>query len=197
MFLKVHLRRILPLYNGSLVDRLRYCVAWLDPVLTSFCTTHPPPSSPRQLPSCGNLIRARRAVIRPARRRHRHSSGASSRHSDCFARAGCSLRLHAAPGQGVASIPSMSPSQSWRLTCLNYSQSPRFKVRCCTPHPPAPCARRTNEQVSWMGLALNNSPRLPPHARSRMSGASSPQPVSGCALLLPRPKISPQHQILG
>ncbi len=202
LFLKVHLLPILPLYNESLLECLTYLLRTVrqDPVLASFCTTHPPPLSPR--PVAGKLIRARAALIRPARRQHRHRSGASikasrrpSRRSarlPCTGRAGpphaftlhaSRFTLHAAPpGQGVASIPL---PQSWRLTCLNDGQSRWSIVRCCTPHREHPCARRTNEQVSWMGLALSDSPPPTTHARPRISGAVNPQPVSGSALLLP------------
>jgi len=197
LFLKVHLRPILPLYNGSLVDRLRDC-DWAGS--RAHFLLHDTPSSALPATSCGNQIRARRAVIRPARRRHGHPSGASSRLShhaapDCLG-TGRQLRLHASrctrAGRGIH-----PPSSELALNMPKLQPITPAGRTCCTPHPRHPCARRTNEQVSWMGLALNDSPPPGPHARPRMSGANSPQPVSGCALLLLRPKISHQHQILG
>ncbi|KAH8814086.1 hypothetical protein F5882DRAFT_389560 [Hyaloscypha sp. PMI_1271] len=168
LFLSVHLLPLLPLYNEALIaPRSRpapHSTAW-DPVLNSICATHSPPLSPRPVAvslsltghhspihPCGgtSILQALQAI---------HPPSPSVR----------TTRLHQAPPGRGSPLP-----QSWRLTCLNYSQSVPSIVRCCTPHRSYPCAPRPSEQVSWMGLALNDSPSLAPHARPRISGAAKP-----------------------
>jgi hypothetical protein len=186
LFLSVHLLPLLPLYNEALIapsltsstaqhSTAPHSTTW-DPVLNSICATHSPPLSPRPVAvslsltghhspihPCGgtSILQALQAI---------HPPSPSVR----------TARLHQAPPGRGRPLP-----QSWRLTCLNYSQSVPSIVRCCTPHRSHPCAPRPSEQVSWMGLALNDSPSLAPPMHVPGSRVlRSPQAVSGYWLLL-------------
>jgi hypothetical protein len=149
-------------------------------VLNSICATHSPPLSPRPVAvslsltghhspvhPCGgtSILQALQAI---------HPPSPSVR----------TARLHQAPPGRGSPLP-----QSWRLTCLNYSQSVPSIVRCCTPHRSHPCAPRPSEQVSWMGLALNDSPSLAPPCTSQDLGCcEARKPLVGTGCFCARPK---------